>query len=135
MNGVPITYQACARVLSACIKPLLAEDKAITAREIAPLLAGVNAGNFASRRPAISKGIANLLRGKLASDADPNETASRLLDVVHGPAKPASKDREGPDEMRHDDRRHMEMMSEQEHGTCVGGGASRPETSIRSPSG
>lgn len=67
--------------LTAYLAPLLAADTNI---DVSPLLADVDAGNFAASRPGIITGVTKLTSGKLAKDAklDGLDTVLLALDAV-----------------------------------------------------
>ena len=105
MANKPLTRKAAVAqgALLAYLRPKLAADAKI---DITPLLAGVNAKNFAAKKPAIIEGVKKRTAGKLAQDADLDDIVA-LLDAIE-PEAPAEDEEAiaSPDkeEARKDDK-------------------------------
>ncbi len=65
--------------------PRLAMDQKVTAHDFAPAFVGVTGKNYPEKRPAIIKGVAKALSGKLAKDeAGPDDVALALIQMIDG---------------------------------------------------
>lgn len=92
---INVTPKAYAALLASVARTVLAQDAApIRADDILPLLRGA----WFRQRPEVERALARRLRGRMATDQDPETMAKKLVDMISGdPDEPYDEEEAGND--------------------------------------